>query len=203
MALLGHMWAWITDHATVLSAVISATAAVAIAWFTVKLKHVSTKQARLARRAIKLAGDEYLATHRPLLRVRYFKRVDAPTDQMIQVHFTIVNVGDTRAKMLGCNAGIEFFRKDSLPTPVLFHLREALAVRPFGRGATDEATVLLPKDRALLADHLVEQKEMHVYGFIVYADKGGNTRTTAFCRRWDAARDRFTPVDDPDYEYED
>ena len=42
-----------------------------------------------------------------------------------------------------------------------------------------------------------------IYGYIVYSDERGNTRTTAFCRAWDFGIERFRNIDDPDYEYED
>jgi len=46
-------------------------------------------------------------------------------------------------------------------------------------------------------------KNFYVLGWIGYTDDLGIYRMTAFCRRYDATKDRFVPVDDPDYEYAD
>jgi hypothetical protein len=45
-------------------------------------------------------------------------------------------------------------------------------------------------------------KHFYVLGWIGYTDGLGIYRITAFCRRY-ANKDRFLPVDDPDYEYAD
>jgi hypothetical protein len=46
-------------------------------------------------------------------------------------------------------------------------------------------------------------KFFYVLGWIGYTDDLGIYRITAFCRRYDLAKDRFVPVDDADYEYAD
>jgi hypothetical protein len=83
-----------------------------------------------------------------------------------------------------------------LPTPVYLNGADVTGQRKFEVGASDEYIFTLPKP---------PQKTfpLHVYGYLVYADDTGNTRTTAFCRRWYAGLGRFAAVSDPDYEYED
>jgi hypothetical protein len=46
-------------------------------------------------------------------------------------------------------------------------------------------------------------QSFYVLGWIGYTDDLGIYRVTAFCRRYDLTKDRFVPVDDPDYEYAD
>lgn len=48
-----------------------------------------------------------------------------------------------------------------------------------------------------------DQIGTYVLGWIKYADEEGTVRTTAFCRCYDEARDKFGRVADPDYEYAD
>jgi|CZKY01.1.fsa_nt_gi hypothetical protein len=48
-----------------------------------------------------------------------------------------------------------------------------------------------------------QPKSLYVLGWIGYTDDLGIYRITAFCRRYDIAKDRFVPVDDLDYEYAD
>jgi hypothetical protein len=44
---------------------------------------------------------------------------------------------------------------------------------------------------------------LYVLGWIGYTDDLGIYRRMGFCRRYDTSKDRFLPVDDADYEYED
>jgi hypothetical protein len=75
--------------------------------------------------------------------------------------------------------------------------------RKFEPGATDEYRVGRSGDREY-AELMWSQrvKQLYIYGVLTYADNDG-TRTTAFCRGWNADRDSFDLVDDADYEYED
>jgi hypothetical protein len=99
MSWINCAWAWITDHATVLSAVVSAVAAVVIARFTVvlagatrglktsadeqiaeakALREIAKTQATISGaqndvliQQKQIAQMQHLATHRPRLRVRH------------------------------------------------------------------------------------------------------------------------------------
>ncbi len=42
-----------------------------------------------------------------------------------------------------------------------------------------------------------------VYGYVRYRDRRGIERRTGFMREYDSGTSRFSPVQDPDYEYED
>jgi hypothetical protein len=98
MPQISCMWAWITDHATVISAVVSAVAAVIIAWFTItvagateRLRKAGEQQSEISAQqtailaaqvdtAVKqaeIAQLQHLATHRPHLRVRHVSVVTA------------------------------------------------------------------------------------------------------------------------------
>lgn len=50
---------------------------------------------------------------------------------------------------------------------------------------------------------LAGNKNFYVLGFVGYKDDLGIYRMTVFCRRYNASKDRFIPVDDSDYEYAD
>ena len=67
---VGYAWWWITEHATVLSAVASAVAAIAIACFTKTLVRVSTDQLRELSRSVDVAERAVqIAVERPWLFV--------------------------------------------------------------------------------------------------------------------------------------
>ncbi len=164
------------------------------AWATLVMAVFTGVLSIVAYQQIQLARSEFLATHRPLLRVRYFKYTGS-TETDLQVTFTVVNVGKTTAHLLGSSVQIAFFG-DSPPTPVYVNGQNVTRRRKLEPGASDEYGIDRKTKRP---DHLW----LYVYGYLMYADDVGNTRTTAFCRKYLAGRDRFITVDDPDYEYED
>jgi hypothetical protein len=174
---------WLTIFTAIL-----AVATVGLGFATVGLYFTSAQQ-------IKLSRNEFLATHRPLLRVRYFKRLDAGNTQPPQVGFTVVNVGKTPAYLLGSSVQIALLGQ-RLPTPVYINGQDVTGRRRFAPGASDEYQVSSAAQKAAF-------QWLYVYGYLVYSDDAGNTRTTAFCRKWIPSDDRFVGVDDADYEYED
>jgi len=75
---------------------VTAIATIFIAAFTIVLAIVTRRQGLLTREAIKLARDEFNATHRPKLRVRRMR--PHPTDcTPVGVQYAMVNVGETTA----------------------------------------------------------------------------------------------------------
>ena len=77
---------------------VTAAATVFIAIFTIVLALVSRRQARLTRASIDLASKEFIASHRPIIRI---KRITPPQtlvpDERLQLTVEAVNVGDTQA----------------------------------------------------------------------------------------------------------
>jgi hypothetical protein len=138
---------------------------------------------------------QFIATHRPLLRVRYFRRIDI-SDQKVRINFTIINVGSSQANLLGSCGRLGFFAPGNLPPPFYEGAPPVIEPRKFEPGATDEGMILGTRDPNV-------HSTLHVYGYLVYEDIFNNTRTTAFCRRYNAFTHRFDVVDDSDYEYED
>ncbi len=175
----------------------TALATIGIAIFTATLWYFTRGTLQTAIEAIKLSRDEFLATNRPLLRVRYFKRTDGPNDTRMDIRFTVVNVGKSAAHLLGSSLSIGYFHDNSLPTPFYLAGVDVSGTRKFEIGASDEYVFTPPRDEN------PHWPPLYVYGYLVYADDQGNTHTTAFCRRWYKSLARFGVVDDPDYEYED
>jgi hypothetical protein len=135
--------------------------------------------------------------------VRYFKLLSAEKEQ-IQIAFTVANIGAGAANLLGSRVAVEFFSPQALPTPFYLSGEDVTGTRKFEPGATDEYRIGRSGDREY-AKLMWSQRGMRLYifGTLIYADDNDGTRTTAFCRGWDADRDRFDPIDDSDYEYED
>ncbi len=166
-----------------------------MAVFTAILSLVAYQQVVLAR-------SEFLATNRPILRVRYFRQVAGPHDQ-IQIRFAVTNAGKSRAHLLSSSVVIEFVTPNKMGPPIYLSGTDVTIPRKFEVGASDEY-VALGKQRGLaIQSNEALGRFLCVYGFLVYSDDIGTTRTTAFGRRFQSSSDRFVKVEDPDYEYED
>jgi hypothetical protein len=201
---------------------LTAAATLVVAIFTVVLAWVTGRQAKLTKQAVELTRQDFLSAHRPQLRVKAFRLtrgVQARDNQRVGrveyggsvlsqlqgplvVEFTVVNVGKSTAHLLRSSVGIQFPTRVQLPEnpgrlPDLpYRGADVTGSRKFGPGASDSYNIT--GEAAPLG-----QNNLMVYGDLVYTDAAGDTRSTAFCRTWDATRNRFVAVDDPDYEYED
>lgn len=213
-----------------LGVAVTALATIAIAWFTLSLRRstdklweagerqigIAAQMAELTRQQVAIASSQtdiqikqhavgrlqFLAAHRPLLRVRYFKQT-SDGDEAIRVAFTIVNIGTGPAELAGSRVAIEFFSPRALPTPFYLGGQDITAPRRFEPGATDEYSIGFPVTKNRVLELEATGKNLFIFGTIIYADDNGDTRTTAFCRRWDTRADRFYSVEDTDYEHED
>jgi hypothetical protein len=219
------------DKLNFYSALITAIATGAIGYFTFTLKRSTDNLWRSGEKQIKISSQmtdvaekqlaiiglqtdiqrkqhaigrlQFIAAHRPLLRVRYFKLL-SDGKEPIQVAFTVANVGTGAANLLGSRVAIEFFSPNAIPTPFYQGGEDITGTRKFEPGATDEYRIGRSGNREY-AQLMWTQEGMRLYifGLLIYADDNDGTRTTAFCRGWNADRDRFDPVNDSDYEYED
>jgi hypothetical protein len=175
--------------------------------FTALLAVVAYKQVRLAR-------DEFIATHRPKIIVHAVEisRDDGGegAEEKIGASVIYFNVGDTPAQIVAINAKISRYR---LP------LQSGLGV-----GIGIRLTPLpVPKDRIVGGPHFIAIFSAHTFenerfvlkaaqdngrdgacmciGQIVYEDGRGVRRETGFCRRLDVKDERWTKIDNPEYEY--
>jgi hypothetical protein len=156
---------------------------------------ISARQTDIIEKQHAIGRMQFISTHRPLLRVRYFRRIDI-SDLKVRINFTIINVGSSQANLLGSCGRLGFFAPGNLPPPFYEGARRVIEARKFETGASDEGMILDTRDPNAAST-------LHVYGYLVYKDIFNNTRTTAFCRRYNAFTHRFDIVEDSDYEYED
>jgi hypothetical protein len=164
---------------------------------------VFTYQAtQAANIAVRDAHRDFLATHRPRLRVRNFvlKPSDYDPAGPWMGQFYVSNVGGTEAKIV--NSHCEAVRLRDLPMERPYEGR--LGNNPIGgflpSGSSRPAIFLAPSDLA----RNISGGELYLMGWIDYLDDVGIHRRTAFCRHY-TKRDgglRFYAVDDPDYEHE-
>jgi hypothetical protein len=72
-------------------------------------------QTDIQRKQHAIGRLQFIAAHRPLLRVRYFKLLSTGTEP-IQIAFTVANVGTGTARLLGSCVAVEFFSPIALLT---------------------------------------------------------------------------------------
>lgn len=75
--------------------------------FTALLWRSTSRAVNEGAAALALARDEFNATHRPKLRVRFFQLPDLADGSLIFVRFAIVNVGSTPAHIKSLDASME------------------------------------------------------------------------------------------------
>ena len=165
---------------------------------TIMLALCTLVLASATRRQVQLAREDFIATNRPLLRVRRFRhsRASAPDDERISANFIIVNVGNSDAVLAESRGAIALVPPTVVPMPIYDGLPPVIEPRVFAPGTSAEGFILDRPDRQ-------RGVMLRVYGLLSYTDRIGNVRTTAFCRQFNSATHRFEIVNDPDGEYED
>jgi hypothetical protein len=153
------------------------------------------------KRTVDLGREEFISTHRPLLRIKFVERtqVETAAGERVGIKFSIVNAGTTRAQVTGSTAYVDVFAPDDWPNPNDYGRNNVIGNRRFKPGATDRYTAV--SDNATLFDAYASgANQVRLYGYVVYEDDAGVPITTYFCRVHDRERDRFIPPDNPDYD---
>jgi hypothetical protein len=224
--------------------VVTALATAAVAWFTWTLWKSSENMAGIARQTTDIAEKQmliagtqtdiqmkqhaigrlqFLATHRPRLRVRHISindpgnTIGLPTfffdhGKEVRGGLVVVNVGGSNATIVETRHRI-FFSKGGLPASAPYDENfQSNMLLPNQVLASGEScatpirdTIVMERDNpgeTTLRKFESEGWIIYVMGQIRYRDDGGAERFMGFCRV--RQKDgRFRAVDDPDYEYED
>ena len=166
---------------------------------------------------------QFLATHRPRLRIRHVNvreglHIGHPTlffshGAEIQGGLAVVNVGGSAATIVDTRYRI-FFSKSGLPAAAPydtdFRINLLLPDQILEAGEScatpifDKIVMERPEPGIDVEMRKFEREnwEIFVMGQIRYRDDGGAERFMGFCRRR-TSDGRFVAVNDPDYEYED
>jgi hypothetical protein len=216
---------------------VTAVATIFIAIFTVVLAVVTNRQARLTRiaavaaeKAAEIARTEFIASHRPRLRVRNVvvknpKAADgrelqlfAP-GQTIEGQFYIANVGDSRADILDGHCTV-YFSQQGLPMRRPYEGGEDNLQATSRTLLSGESTPVLfrgdappPGAEMGVGTNAFGSWDLYVMGWVTYADHTDppTKRRTSFCRQYRltgipgrsaAPIGRFHKVEEPDYEHE-
>ena len=191
---------------------ITALATIFLGAFTLTLWLTSDEQARLTRKSIDLAREEFISTHRPkiILREAFIGTFTEGTS--IAVFFQLANIGETLGKIVLSEIRAEVVRKDShrlLLHPSL-NTQAQLGIIQLAPGQAQLFkldTENCPKWNA----ELFQMKDgtriavIHIVGQLIYTDEfDGIRRRTAFRRELAPERQRFYRLlDEPDLDYAD
>jgi hypothetical protein len=170
-------------------------------------KETSDRQAAQIQSQIDLARNEFLATHRPKIRIKHFMLAnDIWQGQPITANLTCLNNGTADAIPQQVGLRYEVVKEGgSLP------LDPAITGRGVSGGRVgcglNWRIEKLDADRTLASQESADiqqgRSKLYCVGFVSYLDGSGRMRITGFCRVLNLQSGRFDKVDDPDYEYED
>jgi hypothetical protein len=184
---------------------LTAISTLAIAAFTVVLAIVGYSQARLLRKSVDLARDEFVAAHRPRIVLR---DVHLEGDEIL---YMLVNVGETTATIVESWIIAETILVKSAVRPLRSAGHNDLGSLRFAGGEIKDLTFSVPSDLGLVSGFgdrsgSIFMGERHFAGTIVYTDDLGVRRRSVFRRRWHNGDSRFIRLnseDERDNEYAD
>ena len=192
-------WDWIADHATVLSAVVSAIATVVVAWFTIRLTGATKGQLALLGETVALSRDEFNATFQPRLSVRFVRNTNKKGANMVE--FTIENIGHRPAQVMGAAFYAGHISQYSLPLPYDLEPNEIVSGRRFMPGATDLYSIQLDTNRKVFPGIKTgEESNLILLGWLAYTDivdgvpNQDGIKTIYVCRKYVSAHGQFLPI---------
>jgi len=172
---------------------ITAIATIFVALFTLTLWIVTD-------RAVRLARDEFNASHRPHVRIRAVGfSADQTSGEQFAVKFSCINVGDTPCEIINVRYRIDKAERLHAPTHRMnMDIVDLAAPRALVAGdATSFTTRILTKEGAAELG-----LEWDIYGFVQYRDGLGVKRISGFWRRYRSSEDLWLCPENPDYNYE-
>lgn len=171
-----------------------------VIWRTLKAVELTAQTAR----------DEFLATHRPQLRVRQVEFIES-NGLVKGVRYTVHNAGDSegvitevseRLWLAEVSLGLRLM--PSYRAPGITRIT-GITLKPGGHAVSEH---IHPDGEGLNFQAVfdgfgVQDNKPLFLGYISYKDQAGTVRKTAFLREYDRPTRRFAIIDHPDYEYQD
>lgn len=159
--------------------------------------------AYLTQGTLRLARQEFIAAHRPLITPYGFD-IQFPEGEAAQVHFRYVNKGESTAFVTGIGTKIVITETQKLEAGI-DHIHQTIEppievpVGMHGFRITPEKVDPLP---IIFSDEVgVQHPRVVCVGYIMYRDANDFRRQTGFCRVYDSATHRWVKMDDEEYEY--
>jgi hypothetical protein len=183
---------------------LTAFATCAIAAFTYTLWRATTEHSRITDQVLSLTRDEFIATHRPRMRVYAFEVTDRNIDggKSISVLFQAQNIGESKAHITKLEGCIYIGRSDRSPeSGIPFRYSEEYSVSLSG-GERDQFGIngTAPSDVEAMEIYAGDTA-IYCIGRLVYKDDIGIEREIGFCREFRFRPYRSRAVTDSEYEY--
>jgi hypothetical protein len=188
---------------------VTAVATIFIAAFTIVLALVTGRQARLTTDALNLAREEFVATHRPQVILRYIQGPFENEEGYQYIWISFVNIGANTAIIEAFGADLAKRWKDTddwaMPgldagpneiAPIVLACGQRHVFRVTARGVA-ERELELQVFREAVSDY-----QLCAVGVIRYKDHNGVSRDTGFFRVLDNGRFVLSESD-PEMEYQD
>lgn len=170
-----------------------------ITWFTGVLTVVGLAQGFLNYWQIQLAREEFIASHRPRLRIRLVKVKTKNAGDPVGIEFTVTSAGETEAREIKAEVTLEV-QSDGGSVKETFTIADELA-------PGEPQVVSRVMNMAQPIHWKPAMGDVRVNGHISYKDKSGIVRRTGFYRYSTGDLNRFRlPADtdiERDYEFED
>jgi hypothetical protein len=176
---------------------------------------IAQESADTAKKSVELARGEFLSTHCPRLIVRRISiHIDIGSYAPLGVDYEITNIGGTPGTVTGITA--KLWLPDSTPhcPPVppyadkIHHdmvLESGASKLMKHHGSQEElreyCRILGFAEEAPRLPMISVNSDMYFFGYVVYEDGLKRRFETAFLRIYNFHTKRFSPVNDPDYEY--
>jgi hypothetical protein len=179
-----------------------------LAYFTALLALIGAFQAVLIFLQIRLGRQEFIATHRPRIRVRFLQENSTSPDGRHSAFITIANVGDTEAIVtaIGGDMGVRWKADRHWMAP---GIRASAAGRKpppnnVMKGGEHRTYTLSSADplQYVGVPEIMRNADLMALGEIIYEDRNGVIRRTGFLWYWDNDLSDWLPVQDPQ-NYED
>ncbi|MGD0191789.1 MAG: hypothetical protein ABSD74_13705 [Rhizomicrobium sp.] len=196
---------WIVLIADAHNGLISAIAGILVAGFTAILFIATDAQAKITAVSIKLARDEFNATHRPRIRIRSTEILyHGGFDKNAEISFVAANAGESPATVTRFVA-VGYVQEDVYT----FHPRLEL-----GRVEYPEALIIDPGQPVLVqakcanleseySAFISTPSRLFIVGEIEYKGPDGISRLTGFCREYLKKDGMWHIPDIPTWEYSD
>ena len=190
----------------VIDGIVTAGATAVIAIYTIVLARVSKRQSNLIADQIKLAREEFIATHRPRLMLRrfYLKDIVLTEGQAPSIIFMIQNIGDSAGRVVEIRSATVVLGPGELLLPNMgFGFTE-----PFNVSLRSGQSEIFPVNGSSPLEKEERmwvpqgKKTLFCLGVVIYLDEMDNRREIGFCRRYDAIHKRWDKTDNSEYEYE-
>jgi hypothetical protein len=176
-----------------------------IAAFTIVLAWVGYRQLRLIRKSIDLARQEFAATHRPQIVVRFIHGPLHDENAFEFVCITLVNKGETDGTIVAIRHDLarRKGRGDWLPPGLATDVKPVMPITLLsGERYVINVKAQSPTgDKEIFAE-AVDDSELCVVGCIQYRDGNGRLLETGVLRIHDG-QGNFLPSNNPEDEYQD